>query len=550
MEFIFDEILLEIFSYLDSKDLLNVMVVSRRFNKLVSTSPRLMEKITLKIDFKNIFWNCFGREVCLDKSIDALMSSKRVYQNILLVNVWENGIISKLWEQVDEFLRKFRNNLKHIRFVDCEFSTVDLIEMLYVLPNINKISFQRVVVGIRNDIEETLQAHNKVFQLSNLRELEIKYCTMSHYFFYIFVHVENLEILSVKNYEEYAYEDDIYHRSEYASLEKFLCQQNSLQVLEFDSALNSKMFNKSVEKSIKFQLSKLTVKNFMKAKLENTVKFLKTQKKLKSFEIDLINSNNESVDEILNFILGLSFLENLRLNVIVSDKFKYEIKNIDSIHYFNDNLKHLSIDYYNQNRLSQGIHDWNEHSLFKYLVGVFPNVNKFSLFYYLNSSGAGLLKVSDLEPIEKWKHLEELEIETIGGPFLSKLKFENLKKLKCCLKDITLNDWETFVRNNDGIKSLEIEINSIDNSTINLITKQLKQLEVLSISSFCFNLNEINEATIIIVCKNCEKLKKLKLELPSSCEYLKLETVQQLKSKVGLDYRFLFYKQSVIQLSR
>lgn len=542
MEFLSNEVLLEIFVYLDQRDLRNVMLVNRSFQELISQSQKMMQKFTLNIDFRNIFWNCFGMEICLDKSIDALMSSTRRFQNLSISNIIENGYVTKMWEQVDEFLRKFRGSLANVEFVDCEFSTLDLVEMLCILPNLSKIEFQRV--NVTYDSETSLHSYNKVFKLKNLKELEIRNCKLTNHFFKIFVHVENLEKLFIRDYVENV-DEVVFWRSEYRSLVKFLCQQKSLKVLYLDSTLNANMFNVNLKNSIGFQLTKLSIRNFEKCRLEYILQFLVTQKSLERFEVDLMSPAGEYFDEIFQYILGLETLKDLRLNVVVSDAFKYKLKHLDSFIHCYNSLRTLTLDYCNQSFVDAK--EWNEELFINYLVGAFPNIRKFSLFHYGDSSGSGFLKISDLSTIKNWKHLEELEIETFDGKFLRNIELENLVRLKCCLKDVSTEDWEIFVQNNTSIKSLEIEINSISNSTLDIITKQLTRLEKLSLSSFCYNLKDINEDTIGIVCNNCQNLKQLSLELPSTCENLKSETIIVLKSKAGLDFKFSYYRENALE---
>jgi hypothetical protein len=545
MENLSNEILLKILNFLDFKSLLNILETSIRFRDLVENSQVLMSKLSVEIDFRNIFWNCFGDEICVDKSIDALTSSTRKYQKICLNNLKENGFVTKLWEQVDEFLRKFSENLKCLKFFNCEFSSIDLLEMLCLLPKLQSLSFHKVIVIF--DIESNFSTFNKVYKLKNLKQLEIKNSEMTEHFFKILVHVENLENLSIDDFVENLESEECFLKNEFRSLERFLCQQKSLKSLEINGdCSHSQTFLKGTESATNFELSILKLKGFENCSLENIAKFLKTQKKLKSLEIDVSCRKHEFYDEIFQHTFNLENLQELQLNIIVSNKLKYNLKRYQRFQSAS-NLRTLSLYYIERDDVDP--QEWMEYLLLENFSFAFPHLKKFRLFYYGNLDDRGALKVADLQAINNWKHLDSLEIQQINGNFLKQFALKNLKNLKSCLRDVAIYDWETFTRNNRGIQNLTIEINSIDNESIDLITRNLKNLENISISSFCYNLKDINENTIEIILKNCTFLKSLNLELPSSCEKMKQETQDLLDSKIELKCEFSFYREQSLKYS-
>ena len=510
-----DEILIIIFAKLSPKDLLNIAETCTHFNELISQTQILTKKLFLKIDFRTIFWNSQGEVKC-SQSIGALWRTERKYENLVVVNLVDHSVVTKLFDFAEEIFDRFGKQLKSVKFVDCEFNSCDLIECLGFIKQLENLCFKEVEIIV-------VPVSSKCFKLRFLKDLKFIRCR--NMFFDSFVHSEQLEKLTIIDFGDIAGQiDEVALHRTYNPVDGFLSQQRNLKHLVIQDSKGSEDYFKTTKDAFKFQLTSFewegrSTKNLMNF-LGSQVSLQKiTLLKTEDFE-DTEDFQKDDYNEVLRYILCLEELQDLSIH-LWNDKDVYSL-----FRYSCASLTSLEIKLSINCQLS----DETDFNIY------FPNLKTLTI----DAPDGVTPKIS--QALSILKKLKTLNIHADDGTILRDLNVKSLSHLKVYLKDFSIEDWQEFTINHPQLEVLQLEASKIDNPTIELIVSNLKELNHLSISSFCFNLTEINEYTLRIILDNCNNLKRLELELPCICKNLRTETVDLL-NKFRIDCKFSYYNQ-------
>lgn len=222
MEKLPKELLIEIFDYLPSKDILTTMLVSKSFNNIISDSVSLRKKFRLNLHARRIAskeWigsRQYSRVIMRDSSKKSLDIMKNIAKNITELRLMFGRMYMKSLKKI--FLRA--KNLKDVSIVKMDFidSEDDFKGELPIL-SLNSLNYN----GNKN-----------LFRL--LRDCSIK----------------KLSVYSVYNTP-----DEIFY------FKTFLKSQNSLEILEFTSFDQEWMlFDDEHLSEVNFKLKKLSIHNF------------------------------------------------------------------------------------------------------------------------------------------------------------------------------------------------------------------------------------------------------------------------------------------------
>lgn len=135
------EIWQEIFGKLEAKDLFELSLVNKKWNKIIFTSTHCMEKIKLKFE---------SSSMTPEEKKNLLLESSRQYENISV-----SGKIDKLWE---EFFHKGEHHWKYVRFCHCIFDSGESLMCIMesLEPTVEELRIVRVKMPTPNRLNETL----------------------------------------------------------------------------------------------------------------------------------------------------------------------------------------------------------------------------------------------------------------------------------------------------------------------------------------------------------------------------------------------------------
>lgn len=211
------EFLLQIFSYLNPKDLKSLLLTCQRFNIIISSNSNFMSKFELYLTEKR---SC------------KHFRANRKYPNVLL-NCCEGFL--HIFDQIGATVRKID--------IDCrEININSLTKILLMCPQVEEITLRPF---------ETLHGTSDTisFQLPQLNLKILRHrCKIS--LLDIFIH-SKVEELQVFGYEEVTH-----------SLRQFLIAQGSLKRLELAHFYKSSLFNDTSMITIDFKLTNLKLVSF------------------------------------------------------------------------------------------------------------------------------------------------------------------------------------------------------------------------------------------------------------------------------------------------
>lgn len=199
-----------IFNELPGHQLLNVVLVSKKFKVIVEQSTMLMRKLNLVLKNSNV-----------DDAI--LLQTKRKYQNLIFDEISVDSILI-------DFLLKQSANIESIKITNClkKSSTSKLLKNFQVLP-------------LKSDAKTTVEKIN----LKKLKKLFIMTCTDN-------TCIESLEILDAIRLQEFLYMSDCdVNEADLTLLKSFLLSLMKLTNLCLlgdgaDKLMNSEIFVKSI----------------------------------------------------------------------------------------------------------------------------------------------------------------------------------------------------------------------------------------------------------------------------------------------------------------
>jgi hypothetical protein len=381
-----DEVLEEIFKHINLKDLLNLTLVCKRFNEIISRSWfSITQKDILVIHCHSDYW--------LKKSnIIGFTTLERKCPKLKLYGFSD---IENYQSQKQRFLgilralRAFGINITSLKIPDGEISLDIFNEILKTMPNISQLSFGKFAEIRIHVLMDAIEQQT----LQNLRTLKFTYATSSC--LEILSQVKSIETVKLANYSAFlkryfepgndlksvvSYMDNVQkiltRRSQFSitSFKNFLMNQEKLKFLELVNFSEQKLFKYLLRGRFRFELETFAFKfqecqyslesNFFETLVESSLA-LKNLKTLElEFNIEKLFVNFKkfnSTIEILKLTVGFGnpihfrvFLENLIKALPNVSKFSVETRKIDSefpnlgredICYINDlqNLEELTI---------------------------------------------------------------------------------------------------------------------------------------------------------------------------------------------------------------
>lgn len=478
-----DEVWEGILDYLDVTSLLASTRTCSKLNNLISESPRIIKKLTLKVDENQKDRNHSDDEEN-DKSLSLLnhaalansqtvicsvLKSRRKYKNIVISHPFTN---IKTRQQIIQIIMLFSKSVQELTFmVDDSFSEREIIEILKPCNNLRKCTFDFIYFEKDDDEFESPQ-------LPKLEELII-----------IIEEPKLYKIFSCCNKLKKLFVSETHSNTENAGngqlLEEFLAKQQHLVDFTLIKEETYKMFSTNLLSQSNFHLQRLEMKGEISfVDSENALKFFQTQTQLKEVDIHLDQewNLNHTTKDVLKHIFMNKDLQ--KVSVTSSD---YIVKSLDFLYYvINPRVETLKCE-----------------SLFiDAFARIFPNV-KFLSFLGLDYED------DKVQMINKFKYLEMLDIDNIN--------FKSLKHIQVIsqtLKTFTYGnmsqkfnkDFESFLIRHSSIKFLNLPF-IMNYEDIKKITEYCPHLEtftlihfkgeiIMSIQHLCLNLKHLKSIEI------------------------------------------------------
>ena len=476
-----DEVWEEILDYLDVQSLLGTTETCCKFNNLISESPRIMKKLTLKIDEDQKDRNHSDEEeddeslairnnATLSNSktvISAVLKSQRLYKNIVISHPFRDETTRK---QIIKILVLFSKSVQKLTFlVDDSFSRKEIIEILKPCDNLKECSFDFIYFEVDDDVLESPELPS-MKKLYNIIE-EPKLYTM----------------LSCCNKLKKLYVSESHSNTENAGngqmLEEFLVKQQHLVDLTIIKEEIFTMFSTNILSQCKFNLQRLELNGkICFVNPENALKFFQTQTQLKEVKIHLDGdwNGNHATKDILKHIFMNKDLQKLSVTST-----SYNIRSLDFLFYvMNPKVENLECE-----------------SLFiTAFAKIFPYVKN------LNFSGKDA-EDDKVQLINDFKYLEVLHLDINHTKSLKNIQItsQTFNTFIYMIMHHKFNvDFEIFLKRHPSIRHLDLPL-------------VLKYDEIIKITEFCPNLETftlchfMNEMTLSIqhLCLNLKKLNKI-----------------------------------------
>lgn len=475
-----DEVWEEILDNLEVKSLLTTTRTCSKLNNLISESPRIMKKLTLKIDEdqKNadsdyeedddelVFLN--ERALINSKTvISSVLKSERKYKNIVISHPFRH---TRTREQIIQILILFSKSVQELTFmVDDSFSRKEISEILKSCNKLRKCTFDYIYF-------EKDDGEFEIPQLPNLKELIM-----------IIEEPKLYKILSLCNKLKRLYVSETHSNTENAGngqlLEEFLEKQQHLTDLTIIKEYTYNMFSTNLLSQCKFNLQRLELNGqIFFVDSDNALLFFKTQTQLIEVDIHLDQdwNRNHSTKDVLKHIFM-----NKDLHKVSLTSTGYNINSLDFLYYvINPKVEALKCE-----------------SLFiPAFAKIFPNVKN------LNYSG---LETEDdnVLMINEFKYLEMLEIDSMNTKSLKHIKLtsQTLNKFTYHARFYRFNlNFEIFLKGHSSIRHLSLPF-ELSYEKIKKITEFCPNLETFTLIHFK---NEI-DLSIQHLCLNLKKLKTI-----------------------------------------
>jgi hypothetical protein len=216
-----NEVQCEIISFCDFRTKLNLTETCLHLNDLLFSTPKLIERVQLKIDCYKDDENESAYILTLMEKLFTISRNGRQYVNLWLFRL-DDALFSVASSLLYRILRDVGANVKELHILCGTFQAKDLFKVLNFFTNVEKIKVQngKLVAEIfENEIGRNF--------LPKLTELSFKYSTTTMP--KVFRGVKTLKTLKFKTYL-----DDF--KDELEEFEDFLCQQHELKALVLHGA--------------------------------------------------------------------------------------------------------------------------------------------------------------------------------------------------------------------------------------------------------------------------------------------------------------------------
>lgn len=467
MEELPNEILVAIFSFLESKVKVTVSLVCKRFYHLVADSSILMNEVG-----KNIQLNCRLLQESEYKSKFGLISNScRKYQHLTIAN-----LRNEFAESLLEFLKAFGQSLKFLE-VNGEISVDNLSKVLHCFPNLEKLYLYNLEVQNGSEVlAENFWPNLKSFKCSRgaIKAFEI---------------IMKSDKLKEIRAEQYRPQD-----INVTKLEEFLLAQKDLRDLEILNFRQSALFEKCDLQKVQFKLKSLKIQNFLpKTNKDHLMKFLHTQNELNTLTIEYDCLPPPGFfDDLFLFIFGSPKISTLRI---------YSYQQIGLLNYSIFGTINPNIEYFYFSMIN-GTPATPPKLLMELFSRVLPNLKKFD-FYLLPL----IVTKEDIATLNQLNKLQDLSVNSCKKDVIKYLQLESLESLRLHFEDklvanLISDDWTLFFKNHPKLRVLKLydELNEDILLQMTLNLPELAHLEMEVYSSLSAK----------IVVENCKNLHYVK----------------------------------------
>lgn len=456
-----EEVLLQIFKFMDKKSKLKTFLVCKKFYEILSNSPVLMSDFVLNLEIQ---WRLDSLEL---SEFQLFSTIERKFKKCKIYGSTPNPVSQSLIKVND----KLGETLKTLELNQFKINSNALIALINSFPNLEEVSFLNLEIF---DVAEGVECQE--VNESKLKKVIIDSRTHSE--------VDIMEILqpvkTVRYLEIKYFADDF---------EDFLVNQEKLEHLKLGQ-LTIHPHARDIKDKIKFQLKTLAVGRGI-VNL-NFLDFLATQNELESLSILYFNDLYQGyLDELLEIILNQSSLKSLQLRFLGKLACDQSILTKTNL-----SLKNLEIN-------CVGIaNDSSFSPFFSSFVRMFPNLQKMRLSNYPSASAFSLDIIFALNSLTK---LKELIVDYCPRNVMGTLSFEKLERFELSNGEITNEDWIQFFNNNKSIKDLKVEIPYFEAPVMQKLS-ELKEIQRLELNVAVYN-------SIIPIVEKCKNLRKFQIRL-------------------------------------
>ena len=439
------------------KHLLNASETCKKFNYLLSRSPRLMKKLSLRIGNPDPFKFLILHNPAREKEYEEYLCKFKLFKKCLQKSnrKYDSIIICDIKCAIFDIVKQFAKSVEQIKFLESSLQDGEFFKIIQIMKNLKILKFEGRFFNIGQDktSKKIVSSVNEIY-IDNVEGFSFK---KLHLF-------DKIIILDV-------YDCDY----DCETFESFLLVQKNLKVLHLRSQRDDSLFRTDeLTNNIKFSLHELTLDTVQWTDNEIALKFFKTQINLKKVSLELQNLDKIGVDERMchDDLLIHFFGNNLQLKTVflTSECNINDFSFLDGI--VNSSVENLEL------RLDPL---QNATELIIVFAKLFPNVKNFT-YAVSNETDHGL------DQINNWKSLESIKCEirdinqlfeninlneklttcTINCTFRSQLKSPKLMEFLTCHKNIK---HMTFCASRFHI--------NISDEILSLIVNTTKSLETL-----------------------------------------------------------------------
>lgn len=433
-----NEIILNIFEFLDRDGLRQTLNVCTKFRELIIGSRRLMRRLPLKL--------------------------------------------SKNWFDKIEFAGDFGDFVKVLTMDYCTFESMDEFKsIINLFPSIEKLKINYIYIkqppiALANQLrslQEDVDAGDVAFP--DLKSVDISskfwgYITQIDSKILNHLNTCNLEELLIKLPMQKFAPDFI----------DFLCKQRKLKTLQvFDEFIDSFLFDDftaslthnnfitslfeiDLSERATFQLKKFAI-HYRGDHRENFTKFLNTQNELEELEI------RKYEDDFVRFKVSFDLMRDFRVRKLCIPLELVPANTLNDVErYVNPHVLELRLMGYN-----------NDPVLFNLMLKIFPNIKSLHLEYMLEFPCENLSLMPNLETIQA-EHFKIDSLQNVKIPKLKKLTIGNLYPFVAA-------DWESITKTNPTLQCIVISqvshfntMTAVKNS-LGILLRDLKNLQYIEI---------------------------------------------------------------------
>lgn len=433
-----NEIILNIFDFLDRDGLKDALNVCKRFRGLIISSRRLMRRLPMNL--------------------------------------------SKNWLNKIEFAGDFGDFVQELKMDFCSFDSIEEFKsIINLFPSIEKLKVNYIYIkqppielSPQRELTRTVSELDEGF-FPDLKSVEISskfwgYITQLDSKILNHLNTESLEELLIKLPMQKFSPDFI----------NFLCKQRKLKTLQvFDEFIDSFLFDDFTEsltynnfisslfeidlsERATFQLKKFSI-HYRGDHRENFAKFLSTQSELEELEI------RKYEDVFVRFKITFDLMKDFRVRKLCIPLELIPANSLEDVErYVNPHVQDLCLKGHN-----------NDPVLFNLMLKIFPNLKTLRLEYMLEFPCENLAMMPHLENV----YAGHFKIDSLQNIKIKKLKVLEIQNLY----PLVYTDWEGITKVNTTLQKVVInEVSHFNTMTtvknsVGILLRDLKQLEFLRI---------------------------------------------------------------------